>query len=792
MDWLLGLSRLSWSDERASFSWRTHLEAWAWLLVILAALAVAVWSYRRLLMPRWAAWVLPAVRAAALVALVALLCGPMLVLRQERMQASWVLCLVDRSKSMQIEDVFEQQPGPEGAPVNLISREEALLRALKQQHEVFGPQGLGKDRQVRWFGFDGASYGIAEPADDPRRWPPAMGKATSIRTAIEQALQSVPGQRILGVVLFSDGASPQSTGPELVRRLQQRGAGVFAVPLGGDIVPVDVSVAHVEAPRTAFVNDDVTVSAWVNLQPQGSGIDPANVVVRLVDPQRPQAPLAERSLAGLEPSAPVRLRARWPTVGPVTWRVEAEYRPAGARVEQANDQRGRRSISIEFVDRPLRVLYVEGAPRWEYRFLKSLLIREKSIRCSIFLISADRSFAQEGDEPITRLPRDDEEMAPYDAIILGDARAQYFSERQIELIRRQVASRATALVWIGGPTHTPASFSATRLADLLPMLSPAQVPDAGADGPWRAAPSAAAEALGLLRFDAADGSDEKNNEAGWPSELPPLQWVQHLGRLKPTAEVLAWATSDGQPRRPLVVTMRYGAGHVLYLASDESWRWRFGRGQHYHGQFWTQLIQMVARGRLDRDTQPVRLSVSHRMAQVHAPVTVEIQIADQTLMSYHLSTIAVEARGDADGASGPERIELTPVAAKVDPVFDEAGPVRYRALWRPSAEGQYMFHVVQPQLADISMSWGPLKVVAPDDELRQRLVDHERLRRLAADTSGRMVDRGDLGALLEAVPRADLLADDLREPLWDSPAALLIVLLVLAVEWSLRKWVRLA
>ena len=65
---------------------------------------------------------------------------------------------------------------------------------------------------------------------------------------------------------------------------------------------------------------------------------------------------------------------------------------------------------MEFVDRPVRVLYIEGSSRWEYRYFKNLLLREKDVDSSVMLLSADRDFAQEGNMAVTRIPTTREEF----------------------------------------------------------------------------------------------------------------------------------------------------------------------------------------------------------------------------------------------------------------------------------------------------------------------------------------------------------------------------------------------
>jgi hypothetical protein len=83
-------------------------------------------------------------------------------------------------------------------------------------------------------------------------------------------------------------------------------------------------------------------------------------------------------------------------------------------------------------------------------------------------------------------------------------------------------------------------------------------------------------------------------------------------------------------------------------------------------------------------------------------------------------------------------------------------------------------------------------VIHPDDERRQPATDHPRLETLAADTGGKVVSLAKLDDLATLIPkRAQRTANDDREALWDSPLALIIVLLLLTVEWVGRKMIRL-
>ncbi len=544
LDWLLGLSKISWSDPRVALSWRWAMPLWAWVLMTALALGIAGLSYRRLMGPRWARVALAGSRAAVLWLIAALLIGPMLVLNQERVEPDWLVMLIDRSASMGIRDMRPRTPAPaispsptsESSTNPLISRDDALRAALAGHAALFGPDKLGHDRRLLWLGFDADTYEIDPPLTSSPHADPE-GQSTFIRTAIEQALQRVAGRPISAILLASDGQSPQSTGGDLVRRLQQQGVSVFTIPLGGDVTPLELSIAQIEAPERAFVNDAVPVRVWIDAASPNARFDPARLHVRLVDGVTGQV-LDQRSPETADLHQPIHLAGESATVGPTQWRVELVYDAPnsivpGAGAAVVSVENAKRDLSVEMVDTPIRVLYVEGYPRWEYRYLKNMLVREKSIQSSIMLISADRNFAQEGQIPIERLPRDAKEFKPYDVIIIGDVPADYLSAEQKALIVDQVADHGSGLIWIGGANDMPRDYEGTPLAGLLPMRNPAAVDrynELGALG-LQVIPTPLAEALQVMRL--REPGRVTGDNAAWPSALPPLRWAQGLGVLKP-------------------------------------------------------------------------------------------------------------------------------------------------------------------------------------------------------------------------------------------------------------------
>ena len=788
MRWLLDLDVIPANAEGLRLVWERPWPAWVWLVLVMATAVLAAWSYARLLGNRRVRTTLAVARFVLVILLLLVLSGPMLELPRETIEQDWVLMLVDRSASMEIQDV-QVDDGPSGTGATARRSRDEQLRALLAEHQPLWQQ-LAAHRHVVWLGFHDGVFDLAPPSDGDGETPAlpvvldaADGPRTRLDAALQQALQRAAARALSGVVIFSDGRTTDPPTRATIRRLRSDKIGVFVVPMGSSRPLGDLAIRRVEAPRRAFVRDKVPVI--VELDQLGTVAPGATATVKLVEADNPLVVLDSVELsAGLDAVDHVTLTAEPMLAGDVSWRVIVETDPPDLIADN-----NIKTFMIELIDRPLRVLYVEGYPRWEFRYLKNLMIREKSIESSVMLLSADRDFAQEGNQPITRLPRSPEEFAPFDVIVLGDVPGSFFSPEQLEMIRDHVALRGAGLLWIAGERYTPRTYGGTALADLLPMRGTLSLSSIGR--PVNMVPTALATRLGLLRL-ADDGVETwpavlADPSSGWAK----LRWAQRLepGRLKPTAEVLAETLSEFHGvHLPLVVQMRYGAGRIIYVATDEIWRWRYGRGELLPERFWVQIIRRLGRESLAGSRDAATLEVSPRRLTTAQVMLVELELLD--------------ARGfDDSRTSMPAVVETVDgrlVAElqlrRVDPGA-ESGRGRaasFTATWRPGATGQLRIRVDDPSIEGGRLQV-PVEVFTPDDELRRPETDHPLLAALAAETGGRVLPPQDLGRLASLLPnRSVTTINPLRERIWDTPLVFALVLLIITAEWIGRKVIRLA
>ncbi len=803
---LLDLTSIDWSDPSVSFGFERPLPAWAWAAVFLFAAGVALWSYSRLTGRAWVRSGLGVVRALLLLLLVALLCGPQLVKRNELNENDWALILVDRSASLAVRDA----PGAGGAAGGeRTSREQQLEAALAKSRPMW--EKLAKDRTVLWLGFDAGLHDLKVEKEGPSLGAPE-GRRTAIGAALEEALARAAARPVAGVVVISDGRSIDEPTRNALRRLQGEKVPVVCVPLGSATPVGDLAVRRVDGPRVAFLNDPSQVRVEVERIGAGESGGPARVRLldkstgRVLDEKLVEFGAPEGDAKGTVRTGVVTLSGKGDLAGPAQWVVEVSPQ-AGADLVSANNTS---ELSVELIDRPLRVLFVDGYPRWEQRYLKNLLVREKSISCSTLILSPDKKFMQEGDVELDALPDSPERWAEFDAVILGDVRPDVFTKDQLAQLKEHVAQRGGGLIWVAGPSSTPLAWYGTALADLLPFSKDA------ADGTTLAAPvlmqpSPEAFRLGVLRLGGALDADPwpaalSTFETGWAQ----LRWAQRIepSLVKPTAETLAtvrFETAGAADREhrpfPLLLQMKYGAGRVIYCATDEVWRWRYGRGETLYERFWTPLVRLLGRDALSRSGRSVLVEASPSRAVVDQPVRVAVELLDQSLLDLSLGSVTVRVTSKADQTQAGSELTLRPEA----PAAAGAGPVNpgsgssarvYSAVWVPTEAGQYTAEVAESVFAGrvpkTQLSAG-VQVSLPDDELRTPEADHALLARLAKETEGVVIAPENLSDLPSHLPnrKVRVVTED-TEALWDTPLALLLSVLLLTLEWVGRRVIRLA
>lgn len=788
--WLLDLEQIDLrSATDFSLQWQAPLAEWMWFVILVVVPLYVYLIYRHEPGRRDRRLIMAGGRALTILLTLLLLCRPVLVSRHDRLEPSTVAIMLDQSASMAGCDRYSVEDRerlgalvPHGASASGCSRwdvarailtadNQAMLRNLLHDHQlrVFRFAGSASDEQDIDSAEEAATL-ARDLADEA-----ASGPETRIASCLQQAFEACIDAHLTSIVIISDGQPTEETDWRRVLALSRtRGSPVFVLAIGSPEGFQDLALREVQADEQVFLADRVAVRCRVQNTGLAAGV-PFEIVLR--DAATGEA-LARRQLHTQEGDAMQEVELQYQPRLSGVHQLLLEIPALEGELETANNAQ---QLQVQVVDDKVRVLYVDGYPRYEYRYLKNILLREPSIDCSILLLSADADFAQEGEEPIRRLPASMEELEEYDVILFGDVdpKEGWISVAQMELVAEFVNRRGGGFGLIAGERYSAVRFKGTPLERLIPIdLREGSGPDPSAaarNAPYRPQLTAAGRESQILRL----LLDQQETEETF-QHLPPWYWCSTTAALKPGTEVLLAHPSlsqDGSPL-PLVAVGRYGAGRVYYQGADDTWRWRRQEGEGFFDTYWIQVVRHLARNKKFRPATAVTLRSRQQWIDEHARVemTLEFEDATQSAALPDAVTVVVSSATGAKLGEAPLN-RLT------------AHSRRFEGSYQPTSTGQIEF-VFNPEayaLAGPSVhAW--VEVERQSLESRKPQANLELMADLAQQTGGKLLRPWEAQTLDDHIPqRQYVIPDDVRESIWDSKLVLLVFLGMVTSEWILRK-----
>ncbi len=746
--------------RQGTLSFAYGIGLWQFALIALLIVALVWLSYLRTtrpLAPGWKAWFI-GLRSAVLILILFCLLRPVVNTRQVSPQDTYLAVLLDNSQSMAIADVDER------------SRFAAAAAEF-----LDGPtaEELAQSFQLRTFAFDQSTRRIGADGE-----PGAAGTGSDIGQALRAVADQLEGLPLGGVVLVGDGADNSAVDPlAAAQELGNRRIPVFTVGVGREEIPLDIGIVDVGVARTVLEGSVFTVTAALRHQ----GFTGREVAIAVLDGDTEVADdvftlgaegVVQRFSLEVAPGRAER----------IVYDLRVAPLP-GEIVEQNN----RYSFLVDNTDKPpLDILYIEGHPRNEYKFIRRALENDDSLRLATYLRTGPEKFYRQGIKSPTELaegfPGGKEALYEYEAIILGDIEREFFNDDQLRMIETFVAERGGGLLKSG---MVDEEFIGTPLADILPVtlveedFLPTQLRGGirRGDHPtgelYRPRLTRGGEFSPLLRL---AGSDADNLFA-W-SQLPDLQGIHVSGRIKPGAEVLLEHPSlqyQNQPL-PVVTTQRYGGGRAISLATASTWRWQMmmHSEDQSHETLWRQLLRWLAVAAPDRLT----LEFDREFYNIGD----EVQISARVLNEQY----------EPDNDASLWLQTTNPLAEVSDrPMeWDIAEDGVYRASFSADQEG--VFNV----LVDVASAAGEegsearsAFVVTPSlREYNNAGMDRGLLERMATAAGGAYFNLDDVGALPEAIEfTPNAYSREVRIDLWDEPWLLALIIGLLCLDWMTRR-----
>jgi uncharacterized membrane protein len=714
------------------------------LAVSLAAGALLIWTLRRhrryLRAPKLAA--VGVLQAGVLSIALFMLFQPVLEITQLRAENNTVLMLIDTSRSMALSDDGIATRLQHALPI----LDKGLIARLKQRFDV------------RLYTFSDTVL----PLDDPSRLP-APGNRTLLESALPDVLAMSRNLAVGGVIVVSDGAdNSRAIDARWYAELKQYGIPVDTIGIGAEVPPDDIELSLVDLPQRTSPN--INLSATVEVRASRAG--PATLKVydrdRILAAKTIQldggGALARHSLS--VPTGDVGVRH-------LRFVVESE-------LDERNPVNNQQRRALTVAAREPRILYLEGEPRWEYKFIRRAVEGENLLALHTLLQTSPNNYYRQGiqspEQLLSGFPNDRAELFGYDALIIGSQDAAGLSREQHDLIKSFVAERGGTLLMLGGRRGlADGDWHNTSVADALPAkLSTGSSPTFKRD-PVPVRPTAAGLRTVWLRF----AEQDANNDETW-AKLPGIADYQLVGEPKPGATTLI----EAEPKSgatPLLMTQRYGKGRSFILASGGTWRWQMQlpSEDRTHETFWRQLLQELV-----REAPPqIEFSTDRNWYTDEGGIELKARVFDA---EFH-------ARDGADVEVEITREDGSHEIVKLGSSTEQAGT--YLGSARIDAPGAVQLDMRARQ-GDTEL--GGVRLFAERDdgvtEYFRAGQNRALLERIAAETGGRYYSLDNVAELPERIRYSSSgITERQRLPLWSMPINFLLLFGFKAAEWLLRR-----
>ncbi len=751
--------------EEGTFSFALGISPWLFGLAVLA-IFIGVWltylKTTRPISPPWKAFFV-VTRGSVLVLLLFCLLRPVITTIQTSPQETYLGILIDDSQSMSIADL----PGGQ-------SRRDGVKEVLFDGGLV---EDLSDSFQIRTFRFDKDTQRIAGAGDLLQ-----AGTASSIDQALNYVNDQLSGLRLGGLLLVSDGADNSGAADPVVtaQDFGARQVPIFTIGVGKESIPEDIGIVDVSSVETVLEGSVFTVQAGIIHQ----GFEGQEVEISVRDGEEVVASeIVTLGVSEVTRRYELEITPERPEL--IVYDLQVELQP-GEIIEENNSY----SFLVDNSEKSaLDVLYVEGHPRNEYKFIRRALEGDESIRLATYLQTGPEKYYRQGIESSTELssgfPSTKEELYRYEAIILGDIEENFFNADELQMIEDFVAERGGGFLMSG---MVDEEFIGTPIADILPLTL---IEESFLPGHLRGGTRRGDHPTGELFYPRLtnngefspilrlSGEDSENGNL-W-RQLPELQGVFVTGRIKPGATVLMEhpVLQYQNQLLPIIAQQRYGSGRSMSVNTASTWRWQMmlPSDDQSHETLWRQVLRWLAVSSPER----INIDFDREYYNVGDEVNVTVVALNDQYEPDNDATLWMQTETPG------EQITDTPMEWDIE----EEGV--YRANFTVEEEGVFNLLVdVASAAADAELESSEKRaafVVTPSlREFNNAGMDAGLLGRISQESGGSYFELSDVDGLADRVEfTPNAYSREVEIDLWDKPWLLALLISLLCIDWATRR-----
>jgi hypothetical protein len=607
---------------------------------------------------------------------------------------------------------------------------------------------------------------------------------TDLAGALNHILTSGESEAPRIVVLLSDGRQTENGNAiDVAQQMANRDIRVYTVPIGSTHLPKDLIARPVDAPGSVFPDDKTTVHSTIT----AAGYNGQEVSIRLHHGSRL---LEEMHVVVSDDRAEADFVLPTLPKGQHDLRIEVGILP-GELSEENNEQ----EFSIAVVDNRAAVMLIDEEPRWEFRYLNNLFERDERIELTTVLLN--QPFLEILNAPalpqqIPDVVQLEERLANTDLLLIGDVGIEGMAEDVWKVVSEAVEQDGLTVVMSPGRHRINETLSLPTVQELLPIELPRSIlaegfsatPVGGELASFRLVPQAAAVLLPMFQISA-----DSTGPASTFGRLPGHPWILSG---EPRAGATLWAdaaiqTASGEKSFPLMAHHHFGAGQVIWMGMDSTWRWRRRAGDTWHHRFWGQMVRWAVRNKSASGNDDVRLMLSSDFIGEQQAVEVSARFSPVLTAQMTGSDVRVQVarvmESDSSKEIPPEFILLQ---------SDPESPERFAAQLTGLPAGRYEVLLDESGLPfefddPIRTELAVLARATP--ELSDISCDRDYLERIATASGGQFLEPWELQGLpemlLQTVSVSATVAQ--QQSLWDRWPTLAAFFFLLMGQWTVRK-----
>src|SRR5579862_2063126 len=820
------------TDITSSYDWKLsfgNMKSNFQILIFVllgAALAFGVWwVYKREpdYCPMRKRRIMAACRVMGVLTLLLIVANPVLAVYTRGSVRGKVVVLVDDSKSMSRVDKYKKAddklvaahvlgkvPLAETNPAKVDAGAERavqatsridLVRAMLANKNIALFDKLKEKYDVEVWSFAKGSEGDMhrlgqdEPALDEKALKDlkADGTVTELGNALRATLKRYKGQALSGIVAITDGGNNKGEDPAVVAN--ESPVRIFPIGIG---VPEsqDVAITHVFMENKIFLDDLAPIT--VRIKQHGYNNEQAILTVAADGLEIARSNIQLKDTG--EQTEVIRVKPK--QAGHFVYKMEVQpVNNASEDIEPSNNYKSR---EVDVIDQKVNVLVVEADPRWEYRFLKNSLLRDKRVSAKFLLRVPDMAeLAKPGSYYLKEFPNR-EELFKYHVIIFGNMPNDgFFTEHDLDNLRRFVIEEGGGIWFIAGKNNMPDAYRDSKLETLIPveleppgsLITEKDEMEAPMTEPYRVLLTVEGRSHSLTRLDVASAENSEESNAALWDLVPEMYWYHKAIRPKlGAAALLVQGFGKGGPasRRetptPLLVTTQVGRGRVLYQGFSDLWRMRYPLElgpdalERFHGH----VVQYLGLPKLLGRTARTEITTDRDEYFAGDRIHVNARVLEKGTLDYSKAEKLGAVATNLEDESVKFDFDMTPEPGqhgmfRADLPASVTG--RFRITMKDDVEegahADYAVLIPQIEMENPDMRKDLLESIAKASA--RGLTDEKSVVRMYyADQAGELVK--DIQETQKEIPPTRR-----ENPLWSAPLLAILFTLFMGIEWLIRK-----